>query len=258
MTDLPGLGGAAGLGHQVRLEPPDCPAGPPGPDLTFLLRRLPLRGDGKCPAGDGALPHLALLPGTQSHGDSLTVGAQDRGQTEAPLSPADPLVVETAAVTSGLHTGTGRGGVQLVGQGVEGEVRVSPDPLHHLASTRGRTDSLQGLHTSRHGLVVFCLLNDDPTFLLILRVTILNSVSRLDISDRRLRSHLVLFGEKLRDVGGVADLLVVGEALQDGVGDGGGDLVHLVNTAVAGLSVHHTPSQVHTLRGRVHHHHGNL
>ena len=77
------------------------------------------------------------------------------------------------------------------------------------------------------------------------------------MADRPL-SHLLVFGDKLRDVGGVADLLVVSEALQHGVGDGGGDAVHLVNTAVAGLSVHHTPSQVHAGRGRVNHQCGDL
>ena len=56
----------------------------------------------------------------------------------------------------------------------------------------------------------------------------------------------------------MTDLLVVGQTLQDGVGDGGGDLVHLVDAAVAGLSLHHTASQVDPGRGGVHHQCGDL
>ena len=65
--------------------------------------------------------------------------------------------------------------------------------------------------------------------------------------------HLLLGGDELRDVGGVAGLLLVGEALQHGVAHGGGDLVHHVNAAVAGVLLQHTPSQVDSLRRRVHH-----
>ena len=71
-------------------------------------------------------------------------------------------------------------------------------------------------------------------------------------------TDLVLLGDELRDVGCVAGLLVVSEALQGGLRDRRGDLVHLVNTAVASLSLHNTAGHVYPLRRGVHHHHRQL
>ena len=126
---------------------------------------------------------------TQPHWDSLTVRAQHGGQTgrtgragrAAPVRPADSLVVNTAASlargSEGLHTDRWREGwrgvVQVVSQGLQGVLAVSPDPLHHRASSLTGTDSLERLDTAGHGLVVFSLLYDDPTFLLKLRLTVL-------------------------------------------------------------------------------------
>lgn len=73
-----------------------------------------------------------------------------------------------------------------------------------------------------------------------------------------MNTDLVRLGDELRHVGGVAGLLVVSEALQGGLPDRGGDLVHLVNTAVASLSLHNTAGHVDPFWRRVHHHHRQL
>lgn len=53
-------------------------------------------------------------------------------------------------------------------------VRVPPDPLHHRPSVFRGTDSLQRPDAAGDGLVVFFGLDDDPTLLLKLALTLLN------------------------------------------------------------------------------------